>query len=50
MSRMTVPSGQDWGTIEQAKALIDEFASAVERFDQEKWEPFAAELKEMSLF
>ncbi|WP_211217382.1 VPS10 domain-containing protein [Neolewinella persica] len=49
MSRTTVPSAQDWETVEQAEALIEDFEQAVERFGLDVWGAFAAKLKAMSL-
>jgi photosystem II stability/assembly factor-like uncharacterized protein len=50
MSRMTVPSVQDWGAIEQAKGLIDGFEVEVRGFTRNAWEPFAAKLGKVGLF
>jgi len=50
MSRMTVPSVQDWETVKQAKALIDDFEEEVEDFRLNGWRPFAIELEKVGLF
>jgi len=50
MARMTVPSAQDFATVEQAKLLVDKFAAAVEGFQREEWAAFSDELKALSLF
>lgn len=44
MSRMTVPSGQDWETVAEAKTLIDGFARAVAEFERKDWATLAGEL------
>jgi|GEM_PF-2769618 hypothetical protein len=49
MSRMTVPSGQDRETIDQAKVLINGFGGEVEAFSRNDWRPFAAKLEKMAL-
>ncbi|MFK8165533.1 MAG: hypothetical protein AB8H12_24005, partial [Lewinella sp.] len=50
MSRMKVPSAQDWETVKQAKAMIDDFEEEVEGFRLNGWRPFAIELEKVGLF
>jgi hypothetical protein len=49
MSRMTVPSIQDWETVEQAKGLIDDFEVAVRGFMRDAWGPFVTKLEKAGL-
>jgi hypothetical protein len=49
MSRMTVPSAQDWETVEQAKELIDAFEVEVQSFRQNAWGPFITQLEHAGL-
>jgi hypothetical protein len=49
MSRMTVPSLQDWGTVDEAEVLVEDFEQEVERFNLDAWRPFAVRLETMAL-
>jgi hypothetical protein len=49
MSRMTVPSTQDWAIIDEAKALVEDFEQEVERFNLDAWRPFAVKMDKVAL-
>ena len=50
MSRMTVPSLQDWATVDQAEVLVEDFEQEVDRFSLDDWGPFASKLENRGLF
>ena len=49
-ARVTVPSLQDWETIQQAEALIDSFEQVVKTFEQDQWQPFIQQLRDLPMF
>ena len=50
MARTTIPSEQDWETLQRAEKLIDDFEEAVKELEQNTWTPFIEQMKSLSWF
>ena len=45
MARLNIPSDQDWGKLNNAKTLIDEYQQEIKIFENGKWKKFIIQFK-----